>query len=93
MERNTKTVNGIKVNNNPKLADGSSAMFVRVNTKVEVKKSIDMLQELNPNAPALIDDGMVSIYAPDGDLVYAVMPKDEAKTSFICRFHKEVFKQ
>ena len=93
MARNTEIVNGVKVNNNPKLSDGTPAMFVRVNTKAEVTKSLDMLQELNPDAPALINKGLVSIYAPDGDLVYAVMPQDETKKLYICRFHKEVFKQ
>jgi len=88
-----KIVCGIAVNDHPKMPDGSSAMFVRINTKAEVKKSLDMLEELNPQAPAEINGTLVSIYAPDGDLVYAAMPKDEAKTAFICRFHKEVFKQ
>lgn len=88
-----KVVAGIEVNDSPRLKDGSRAMFVRVLDKRGTKKCIDMLQELNPQAPGVIEDNKVSIYAPDGDLVLSAMPTDERKAFFVCRLHKEVFAQ
>lgn len=81
----------ITFNDNPKLADGKPAMFVRVNTRAEVRKSLKMLQDLNSQAPAAVIDGVLKVYAPDGDLVFLALPRSQGDC--ICRYHKEVFAQ
>lgn len=85
----------IKFNESPRLSDGERAMFVRILSKADAKKAVDMLRELNPQAPAYLDKqgGMLSIYAPDGDLVFSMIPTDSRKEHFICRLNKMVFSQ
>lgn len=92
-DQHGETVKGRKVNNSPKMVDGSSAMFTRVLTKEQVDESVKKVMELNPHAPCSFDadNDFLRIYAPDGDLVFASFPKSE--TMYICRFHKEVFSQ
>lgn len=86
---------GIKFNESPRLPNGERAMFVRILSKPDAKKSVDQVRELNPYAPAYLDKqgGMLRIYAPDGDLVLSMIPTDSRKEHFICRMNKEVFKQ
>lgn len=80
-----------KFNDNPRIGS-KPAMFVRMMDKKGVRKCVKQLKELNPAAPAHIDDGgLIRIYAPDGDLVFSALPKDGE--TFICRHHREVFSQ
>lgn len=66
-----------------------SNMFVRVGTVEAITKAKSMLAEFNPKTEEV--DGMVTIYAPDGDIVFQAIPKDG--TTYIIRYHKEVFEQ
>lgn len=86
-----KIVNGIVVNDSPKMPNGKSAMFVRILDKADTKKMVDMIRDNFPDAPATLKNDMLSVYAPDGDLVFSTLPTDERKAYFICRCHREVF--
>lgn len=90
--REPQMIDGLKLNDSPKLQDGTPACFIRVFDKAEVRKCVNMIKAMNPQAPAsLLDDGFLRIYAPDGDLVFAALPRNEK--TFICRLHKEVFQK
>ena len=93
--KNYNLPDGFKCNELPKLPDGTSAMFVRILDRNGVRKMLELLQSLNEAPPAKIDRAAFTtrIYAPDGDLIFGVLPIDERKKDFICRLHKEVFAQ
>ena len=84
---------GIKFNDSPRLPNGERAMFVRILDKKDAKKCVDQVRELNPQAPAFLDKdgGLLQVYAPDGDLVFGMVPTDSRKAHFICRLNREVF--
>lgn len=64
-------------------------MFVRFGKAEAITKAKAMLAEFDPKIEEA--DGWVTIYAPDGDIVFQAIPKDG--TNFILRYHKEVFAQ
>ena len=64
-----------------------SKMFVRFGKADAIAKAKAMLAEFDPRIEE--QDGMVTIYAPDGDIVFQALPKDG--TNFILRYHREVF--
>ena len=64
-----------------------SDMFVRLGKSDAITKAKSMLAEFDPRIEE--KDGMVIIYAPDGDIVFQAIPKDG--TNYILRYHKEVF--
>ena len=70
---------GIKFNDSPRLANGERAMFVRILDKKDAKECVDKVRQLNPMAPAYLDKdaAQLCVYAPDGDLVFGMVPTDE----------------
>jgi hypothetical protein len=64
-------------------------MFVRFGKAEAVTKAKAMLAEFDPRIEE--SDGMVTVYAPDGDIVFQAIPKDG--TNFILRYHREVFSE
>lgn len=65
-----------------------SRMFVRFGTKEAVNGALKLLEEFDPKIER-DDHGMVTVYAPDGDIVFQAIPRD--KKNFILRYHDEVF--
>ena len=85
---------GIIFNDSPRMPDGTRAMFVRILSKSDTRKSFEQIKDLNPQAPAHVDDaGLLRVWAPDGDLVFSAMPTDHRNAHFICRMHREVYRQ
>src|SRR6056297_3063852 len=75
---------GVKFNDSPRLANGDSAMFVRILDKKGVKRCMKQLIELNPTAPAFNDGTLLRVWAPDGDLAFSFMPTDDRREYFLC---------
>jgi hypothetical protein len=66
-------------------------MFARLLKKDAVDKIVQMMADEFQAAPEPDDTGFIQIKAPDGDVVFAALPKDGE--NYICRFHKEVFEE
>ena len=62
-------------------------MFVRLGKKDMVQKAVKALKKFNPRIER--DGENVTVYAPDGDIVFQAMPKNNG--IFICRYHDQVF--
>lgn len=64
--------------------------FVRILTAEQANASAQLLiDQFNPRVER--SDSLLSIFAPDGDIAFQALKKDD--NTFICRFHKEVFQQ
>lgn len=70
--------------------------FARINTGAQVRQSLEMLESICDGTLAdrmkgSLDAGFVSVWAPDGDCVFAALKK--APDAWMCRFHREVFEE
>lgn len=68
----------------------SKKMFVRVGKRDMVDRALAMLAQFDPKTEE--DGDWVTVYAPDGDIVFQAIPKDD-QGNFICRYHEEVFER
>ena len=62
-------------------------MFVRLGKQDAVDKALALLAEFDPKI--VTDDFSTTVYAPDGDIVFQALRKDDE--NFILRYHDEVF--
>ena len=77
----------------------TSKYFTRINTLGEVNKSVAMLNSIADDLFPKVADGQETFEykSPDGDVVFSGILKDRRYyggyhvSSYICRFHREVF--
>lgn len=66
-------------------------MFVRFWKKDQVDATLFTMKLQFGVEPKVDPHGLIEVFAPDGDLVFVAIPKDDI--NYIVRLHEEVFNQ